>query len=59
MTRNDQPAGALPTADILASVGETTFMVEDYVPDRLEFTLATKATSISASAPWRSATGSR
>jgi len=32
-------------------VGETTFMVEDYVPDRLEFDLASKATSVSASAP--------
>src|SRR5215472_3630523 len=32
-------------------VGETTFMVEDYVPDRLEFSLATKATGISKSAP--------
>ena len=28
-------------------VGEATFMVEDYVPDRLEFELATAATSVS------------
>ncbi len=28
-------------------VGETTFMVEDYVPDRLEFDLATTAKSVS------------
>jgi len=32
-------------------VGETTFMVEDYVPDRLEFELASKAGSISPLAP--------
>ncbi|MEA2977635.1 MAG: alpha-2-macroglobulin, partial [Alphaproteobacteria bacterium] len=32
-------------------VGETTFMVEDYVADRLEFDLAAKSTSISASVP--------
>jgi uncharacterized protein YfaS (alpha-2-macroglobulin family) len=32
-------------------VGETTFMVEDYVPDRLEFDLASKTNSISAAAP--------
>ncbi|MEA2991374.1 MAG: alpha-2-macroglobulin, partial [Alphaproteobacteria bacterium] len=32
-------------------VGETTFMVEDYVADRLEFDLAAKSASISASAP--------
>jgi uncharacterized protein YfaS (alpha-2-macroglobulin family) len=29
------------------AVGETTFMVEDYVPDRLEFDLASKAPAIS------------
>jgi alpha-2-macroglobulin len=32
-------------------VGETTFMVEDYVPDRLEFDLAAPANSISRAAP--------
>src|SRR5262249_22328155 len=32
-------------------VGETTFMVEDYVPDRLEFDLATTAKSVSRSQP--------
>jgi alpha-2-macroglobulin len=31
------------------SIGETTFMVEDYVPDRLEFDLKTQATAISLS----------
>ncbi|HVV80626.1 MAG TPA: alpha-2-macroglobulin [Pseudolabrys sp.] len=29
------------------AVGETTFMVEDYVPDRLEFDLSSSATSLS------------
>jgi len=33
------------------SIGETTFMVEDYVPDRLEFDLKTQATAISLSEP--------
>jgi alpha-2-macroglobulin len=33
------------------AIGETTFMVEDYVPDRLEFDLATTAKSVSAAAP--------
>jgi alpha-2-macroglobulin len=33
------------------SVGEATFLVEDYVPDRIEFDLATAATRISKSAP--------
>src|SRR5262249_55265684 len=33
------------------AVGETTFMVEDYVPDRLEFELATAAKSLSATTP--------
>ncbi|HET7448753.1 MAG TPA: alpha-2-macroglobulin [Methyloceanibacter sp.] len=33
------------------SIGETTFLVEDYVPDRLEADLTTKATSISPSSP--------
>src|SRR5262245_47684930 len=32
-------------------VGEATFMVEDYVPDRLGFELATAAKSVSRSAP--------
>jgi alpha-2-macroglobulin len=32
-------------------VGETTFMLEDYVPDRIEFDLASKATGISPAAP--------
>lgn len=34
-----------------ASIGEATFLVEDYVPDRLEFDLTTEAKSISPSAP--------
>ena len=34
-----------------ASVGETTFMVEDYVPDRLEFDLASTAKSLGRGAP--------
>lgn len=34
-----------------AAVGETTFLVEDYVPDRTEFDLATAANSISKSKP--------
>ncbi len=33
------------------SIGETTFLVEDYVPDRLEADLTTTATSISPSSP--------
>ena len=33
------------------AVGETTFMVEDYVPDRLEFDLKTGATRIAKTAP--------
>jgi uncharacterized protein YfaS (alpha-2-macroglobulin family) len=32
-------------------VGEATFMVEDYVPDRLEFELATKAKGVSKASP--------
>ncbi len=32
-------------------VGETTFMVEDYVPDRIEFNLASQAKEISRNAP--------
>ena len=34
-----------------ASVGETTFMVEDYVPDRIEFELTSKDKLIKADAP--------
>lgn len=33
------------------SIGEASFLVEDYVPDRLEFDLTTDATSISPDAP--------
>jgi hypothetical protein len=33
------------------SVGETTFMVEDYVADRIEFSLTSKAKQITAEAP--------
>jgi alpha-2-macroglobulin len=33
------------------SIGGTTFMVEDYIPDRLEFDLTTQATAVSASEP--------
>jgi len=34
-------------------VGETTFMVEDYVPDRIEFSLTSAAKEISRNAPAR------
>ncbi len=34
-----------------AAIGETTFMVEDYVPDRLEFELSTQAAAIARDAP--------
>jgi uncharacterized protein YfaS (alpha-2-macroglobulin family) len=34
-------------------VGETTFMVEDYVPDRIEFSLTSAAKDISRNAPAR------
>ena len=34
-----------------AAIGEVSFLVEDYVPDRLEFDLTTKATSISPKQP--------
>ena len=34
-----------------SSVGETTFMVEDYVPDRIEFDVTSKAKQINAEAP--------
>jgi uncharacterized protein YfaS (alpha-2-macroglobulin family) len=33
------------------AVGETTFLVEDYVPDRIEFDLTTKATGIAKGTP--------
>jgi uncharacterized protein YfaS (alpha-2-macroglobulin family) len=33
------------------AVGETTFMVEDYIADRIEFTLSSKAKQISAEVP--------
>jgi uncharacterized protein YfaS (alpha-2-macroglobulin family) len=33
------------------AVGHTSFLVEDYVPDRIEFDLATKATSIAKETP--------
>ena len=33
------------------AVGETTFMVEDYVPDRIEFDLTTQAKAIARNAP--------
>ncbi|MGV1013442.1 MAG: alpha-2-macroglobulin family protein [Methyloceanibacter sp.] len=33
------------------SIGQTRFLVEDYVPDRLEFDLTTTATSISTKSP--------
>ena len=33
------------------AIGETSFLVEDYVPDRIEFELASKATAISKDAP--------
>jgi uncharacterized protein YfaS (alpha-2-macroglobulin family) len=34
-----------------AAIGETSFLVEDYVPDRIEFELASKAAGISKTAP--------
>jgi uncharacterized protein YfaS (alpha-2-macroglobulin family) len=34
-----------------ASIGDATFLVEDYVPDRLEFDLTAKATALSLDAP--------
>ena len=34
-----------------APVGETTFLVEDYVPDRIEFDMTTKSQAISPSSP--------
>jgi uncharacterized protein YfaS (alpha-2-macroglobulin family) len=35
----------------LTPVGKTTFMVDDYVPDRIEFNLASTATAIAPDAP--------
>ena len=35
----------------LPAIGETTFLVEDYVPDRIEFDLTSKADRISQGAP--------
>lgn len=35
------------------AVGETTFMVEDYVPDRIEFDLTTEAKTIAPDAPFK------
>src|SRR5262249_22538352 len=34
-----------------SAIGETTFLVEDYVPDRIDFDLATKATSVAKGTP--------
>src|SRR4029453_1587666 len=34
-----------------SSIGETTFMVEDYIPERIEFTLSSKEKQIKAEAP--------
>jgi alpha-2-macroglobulin len=34
-----------------SAVGETSFLVEDYVPDRIEFDLASKATDLAKGAP--------
>ena len=34
-----------------SSVGETTFMVEDYIPERVEFTISAKEKQIKAEAP--------
>jgi alpha-2-macroglobulin len=34
-----------------ASIGETTFMVEDYIPERIEFELSSKEKQIKAEAP--------
>ena len=34
------------------AIGETTFMVEDYVPDRMEFDLASKATAVAKGKPF-------
>jgi uncharacterized protein YfaS (alpha-2-macroglobulin family) len=34
------------------AIGETSFMVEDYVPDRMEFDLASKATAVARGRPF-------
>jgi uncharacterized protein YfaS (alpha-2-macroglobulin family) len=34
------------------AIGDTTFMVEDYVPDRMEFDIATKATAVAKKKPF-------
>jgi uncharacterized protein YfaS (alpha-2-macroglobulin family) len=34
------------------SIGDTTFMVEDYVPDRMEFDVASKATAVAKGRPF-------
>jgi uncharacterized protein YfaS (alpha-2-macroglobulin family) len=34
------------------AIGETTFMVEDYVPDRMEFDIAAKATAVAKGMPF-------
>jgi alpha-2-macroglobulin len=34
------------------AIGETTFMVEDYVPDRMEFDIAAKATAVAKGIPF-------
>jgi len=42
-----------------APVGETTFMVEDYVPDRIEFDLTTTSKAVSPSSPAQMAVDGR
>ena len=50
--RRPAPGACAPTPIRSApAVGETTFLVEDYVPDRLEFELASTAKSISRTSP--------
>ena len=41
------------------AIGETTFMVEDYVPDRIEFDLTADAKAISPQKPARSSVDGR
>jgi uncharacterized protein YfaS (alpha-2-macroglobulin family) len=41
------------------AIGETTFMVEDYIPDRIEFDIKTNAKQISAEAPVELQVGGR
>lgn len=41
------------------AIGQVSFMVEDYVPDRIEFDLTTQATSISGAQPLRAAVAGR